>query len=256
MNYMKKTARLFISAVTLAAFTACSSPAKEQEPTAAPEQVQETAQPSPSETPAQTPEPTPTPTPIPTKTPEPEAHGPFTDPAAFAGFDTYTAGGQQVVLGTTTYGDVSSQYINIQKVSQLADKTHESVKDPEVFQAGAYGRIITNYYGKTGGQLAYLLYNPTDEDAAFEECVIVGVQDQEGMVFSNGIDFWNVTPKQLIEILGEPYEIKGTVSDKLTDARFIWRDESNDHQLTLSYYDDGQVNDVNGMTYTNLSAGH
>ncbi len=252
MKYTKKTIRLLMTAAALAAFTACSSPAKEPEPTAAPEQVQETAQPTPSETPV--PAPTPAPKPTPSVTPEPEAHGPFTDPAAFAGFDTYTVGGRQVVLGTTKYGEVN-QYISVAKSSQFADDTHESIKDPEVFQAGAVGRITTNSFAKTAGQLAYTVYNPTEEDAAFEDCVIIGVQDEEGMVFSNGVDFWKVTPDQLIEILGEPYEIKGKTTDTMTNAQFIWRDESNDHQLKLTYYDDGQVAEVDGLSYINLSAG-
>ena len=250
MQFMKKTIGLLVTAAALTSFTACSSPAKEPDPAPTPEQVQQTAQPVQTQTPVNTPELTPVPS-----TPEPEAHGPYTDPAAFAGFDAYETSGKQVVFGTTTYGDVS-QYLNVQKASQFADDANESVKDPDSLQPGATGRVITDYYAKTGGQLSYILYNPSDTDAAFEDCLIVGVQDEEGMKFSNGIDFWTITPDQLIGILGEPYEIKGKYSETSINAQFIWRDESNDHQLTLTYYDDGQVKDVNGMSYYNLSTKH
>lgn len=251
MNFIKKTIRLLVSAAALTAFTACSSPAKEQEPSKTPEQAAETTQPVQSEAPVQTPEPTPTPVPV--AVPDPKVPGPFTDPEAFAGFDTYTAGGHTVTLGSTKYGEIN-QYIHVKKASQFSDETHEYIADAEVLQAGAMGRVLTDYYAKTGGQLSYMLYNPVDDDAEFADCVIVGVQDEEGMTFSNGINYWTVTPDQLKEILGEPHEIRGKVTDTSISAQFIWRDETDVHELVLIYYDDGKVKDVNGLSYFNVSA--
>ena len=254
MTYMKKTTKLIISAAALTLFTGCSSPAKDEQ-SASEQPIKETAQALPAETPAETPVPTATPVPVPSETTDPEAHGPYSPSEAFAGFDSYTAGSKQVTLGTTTYGEVS-QYLTIQKAGQYGDETHESVMDPEVLQSGALGQVITDYYAKNGGQLTYMLYNPADTDAEFEDCVITGVANEEGMTFSNGIDYWSVTPNDLAAILGAPYEIKGTANEKLVDAQLLWRDESNEHQLTLIYYDDGQVRDVNGLSYLNLSAKH
>ncbi len=180
--------------------------------------------------------------------PEP---GHFSDPSAFEGFQTYTCGSREVRFGETYFRDTGD--IPVERVMQFADETHESMKDPDVLEGGAVGRIVTGYYSKTGGQLSYTVYNPGEDPAAFEDCVIVGVQDEEGMTFSNGIDYYTVTPEALMEILGEPYEIRGKYDENNTQATFIWRDESGDHNLTLSYYRDAEISDMNGLSYMDLS---
>ena len=180
--------------------------------------------------------------------PEP---GHFSDPSAFEGFQTYTCGSREVRFGETYFRDTGD--IPVERVMQFADETHEGMKDPDVLEGGAVGRIVTGYYSKTGGQLSYTVYNPGEDPAAFEDCVIVGVQDEEGMTFSNGIDYYTVTPEALMEILGEPYEIRGKYDENNTQATFIWRDESGDHNLTLSYYRDAEISDMNGLSYMDLS---
>ena len=115
-------------------------------------------------------------------TPEP---GHFSDPEAFEGFKQYTCGSREITFGETYFRDAGNFSIN--SVRQFADETHEKLSDPDILEAGAVGRIDTDYWTKAGGQISYIVYNPGEEVAAFEDCLIVGVQDEEGMTFSNGI---------------------------------------------------------------------
>ena len=181
--------------------------------------------------------------------PEP---GHFSDPSAFEGFKQYTCGSVEITFGETCFKDAGN--FSIDSVRQFADETHEQLKDPDILEAGAVGRIDTDYWTKTGGQISYIVYNPGEEAAAFEDCVIIGVQDDEGMTFSNGINYYDATPEAIMEILGEPYEIRGTYNEQRTEARFTWRDESGDHVLRLQYYRDADISDMNGLYYLDLSA--
>ncbi len=180
--------------------------------------------------------------------PEP---GHFSDPEAFEGFKQYTCGSVEITFGETCFRDAGNY--SIDSVRQFADETHEQLKDPDILEAGAVGRIDTDYWTKTGGQISYIVYNPGEEAAAFEDCLIVGVQDEEGMTFSNGIYYYDVTPEAIMEILGEPYVIRGTYNEERTDATFTWRDESGDHLLRLAYYREGNIKDVNTLYYVDLS---
>ena len=76
--------------------------------------------------------------------------------------------------------------------------------------------------------------------------------DDNGMKFANGITYYSHL-EEITAILGEPYQIKGRVSDRLTDATYIWRDESGEHEFMVRIYAEGGIYDCNGMSYADYS---
>lgn len=178
-----------------------------------------------------------------------EEHGPYSDPAAFAGFDSYSVMDRAVTLGVSTFGEMG--VTEIERVKQYSNNGHEAKNDPEMLDAGAWGHVVTGYYAKEGGQLSYMVGNPSDAPAAIEDCILTGCTDEEGIIFSNGISWNDSTAEDIIAILGEPYEIRGTVSEDYTSAMYLWCDESGAHSLAVSVFAENELYHITSMEYTN-----
>ena len=199
---------------------------------------------------------------------ETEAPGPYSDSAAFEGFDAYVRGivvggdgynashENEIRLGETTFRDIP--YASIDRTGQSKDDTHESIENPETLEPGAAGKIVSAGWTKLGGQTIYRVFNPTDEPAAFEDCMIVGVQDEEVVTFSNRISIGGgLSAFEQLEaikaVLGEPNAVKGEVRDDYIDATFFWRDENDDHLLKLALKAEGDYSEVRTMAYYNYA---
>lgn len=198
-------------------------------------------------------EPTSAPEPTATPEPTPEPAGTFTDSALFEGFNSFqyyngsTGSSMDVIFGQTTFGELA--FTDIDMVMQLPDDTNERLINPETLAAGATAQISTNWYTKTGGALSYMVYNPSDSPAAIDDCVLIGVQDYEGMQFANGLRY-DSKPDQIIAVLGEPNEI---IKKSQWTFVYVWRDESGEHELTQTVYEPETVGEIDGMTYMNYS---
>ena len=184
---------------------------------------------------------------------ETEAPGPFSDPAAFEGFNTVLdyQGNTILTFGETTFGTLD-RGLTISSVRQFKDDTHAAYSNPEALEPGAFGLIETTYWTKEGNPLSYRIYNPTDEPLAFEDCIIIGVMNDDGINFANGIRFYS-SVEDIIAILGEPNDAITNDHGGSESTRYWWCDENNDHVLIVTTYTSGDVTNVVDQTYINRS---
>ncbi len=173
----------------------------------------------------------------------------YSDAQAFAGFASYTAGSRSVTFGETVFAETG---LPADTVTQYADDVHEGKNDPELIEAGASAVITTGFWAKTGGELQLMVYNNTGGDIPAEECVIIGVMNEDGVCFANGIT-WYSGIEEIVNILGEPYRIDGKVSEDYANARYIWRDEDRMHELVVSGVRDGDSYECGGMAYSDYT---
>ena len=260
MNTGRKLIHVFLTVLLTVGLIACGSSEKNEPSPQAETPAAETELPEETAIAA-------TPTPIPEKTPEPTEEpepGHYTDPSAFEGFHAYIEGAvssydsfrdREVRIGETKFSETG---YSVNKARQYAYGGHESVKEAEVLEAGAIGMVSTGGFTKLGGETAFLVYNPSDEPAAFEDCVILGFKFLDGATFSDGTYLTEGTQdpsvlEDIINRLGEPCEIKGTVREGYVSGTYFWRDEDGVHEFTLSVYSEGDMFEINGISYTDYS---
>ena len=205
----------------------------------------------------------------PAETAEP---GHFSDPEAFKLFDSYvgkyssyeTYSDSEVVLGKTLLKEhYTGEFLHTR---QYADKSHEAVQDPEKLEAGAVGTIQSNYVnGASFNSIIFVVYNSSDAPAAFEDCVIIGFEDDPTRVFkfSDQIQFITATmtgkvdkndPREAVNaILGEPYEQDGEISDSSEMVKCCWRDESGEHVLKMTIWGMDGNYQVVSLVYKNFA---
>ena len=261
MSIAKKCITLLLAVFIIAGLAACggsgdaepkaaetaSQAAEEELPAAA--EISETEAPEPTATPKPTPKPTPVPTATPEPTPEP---GPCSDSAAFEGFDTFSyynssaESFKDATFGVTTFGELN--FTAVDYVTEYVPGTNTRTK-VDLIEAGSFGKVVSTWWSKTGGMLCYIVYNPSDAAATIEDCVLVGTTDNEDITFSNGLRYYS-QPDEITAILGEPNEI---ISESPWSFKYCWRDESGDHELTLTVYEPETVGEIDGMSYINLS---
>ena len=186
---------------------------------------------------------------------EPAAEGGhYSEPEAFAGFGEYTCGSREVVFGKTVFKEACGD-MPIAETVQYKDGIPDTMASPETLEPGTFGLIVTEYFAKNGGQITYDIFNPSDAPIPYEDCVIIGVSSEDGMIFGNGIAYDSATPEAIMAILGDPYEINGTYSEEFTNAQFIWKDESGAHRLMLAYRAEGESREVSNLMYRDRSTG-
>lgn len=197
--------------------------------------------------------------------------GNFSDPEAFKGFDSYqgkyfSSNGESyesdVIFGETILKDHYSGELS--RTKQYADESHNAVDNPETLDAGAVGLVETHAMNTMGMGVSFVVYNPTDAAAAFEDCLIIGFEETQALslVFSNGISF--VMPSGLGEasetntyeaitaVLGEPYEEKGLNSQSEKSTSCCWRDESGKHVLKVDIWESNGHFQTTGVSYKNF----
>ncbi len=172
--------------------------------------------------------------------------GPYSNSDAFAGFDTYTGydrgtkediNADAVTLGETILKEHYTAECH--SPEQLPYGIHEAKTDVETLEAGAVGRITSQYLSMS--EMAYfILYNPADEPAAFEDCIIIGIENENAdrITFSNGVEIYTMEyplktdpSEKISEILGDPYEKESSENE----TSYYWRDEEGDHILNCLY---------------------
>ena len=286
---MKHTVTIIALALAVALlFSACGGNASGKDtPTGSPASSVTDSHADPAGTPVAAPESTPSPKPESTPEPEPEPEkapeylapakpadpGHFSDADAFLGFDTYKGtylyntkkdfSDNEVTLGVTVLKDHYSGEFSW--TQQYADEFHERAQYPEKLDAGAVGFVEPNWFSRAGDNPRYIVYNPSDAPAAFEECLMIGFENEMAvnLVFSNDIGLMtanaegNVTdtdPRDaFIAILGEPYEISGETSEDSLDATYYWRDESGKHVFNARFWGrDGHFQTI-GVSYKNFA---
>ncbi len=193
--------------------------------------------------------------------------GHFSEPEAFIGFDSYqgkyfSEGGfyeSNVIFGETTLKDHYSG--EIRKTKQYADGSHTAVDNPETLDAGAVGLVETATSNTMGMAISFVVYNPTDAPAAFEDCLIIGFEETHALslVFSNGISFImpsgfggtseTNTYEEITAALGEPYEEKGFSE---TSTSCCWRDESGKHVLKVDIWESDGHFQTSAVSYKNF----
>ena len=176
--------------------------------------------------------------------------GHYSDPEAFAGFGEYVSGSRSIVFGSSVYKEVCGD-LGIASTIQYKDGIPDEMASPNTLEPGTFGEIITKWTNEDQSSLCFDIFNPNDEPIPYEDCVIIGVNGEKDIVFSNGISYENVTPEAIIAILGDPYEIQGEYTKEATNAMFIWKDESGDHRLTMASY----AGEVSNITYRDRSMG-
>ncbi len=205
-----------------------------------------------------------------TLTPDPSRN--YTDASQFAGFDTceltyaeYQNSAKEFSSGEITLGKtlLREHYTgNTSDVRQLEDDSHEEIRDVETIEPGAVGEVRTTWMTLTGNTPAFFVYNSGDEPAPYDECVLVGIENDLAymLTFANGFSYrqhegsvMDTDPKEmLVEILGEPYE--SDISD--SNSEYTWRDEKNEHILELSVWSSESVYQIIHFSYRNLSFAH
>lgn len=196
--------------------------------------------------------------------------GNFSDPEAFKGFDSYQgkyfSKGEtyesDVIFGETILKDHYSGELS--RTKQYADESHNAVDNPETLDAGAVGLVETDTANTMGMGVSFVVYNPTDAVAAFEDCLIIGFEETQALslVFSNGISFVmpsglggaseTNTYEEITAALGEPYEEKGFHGESETSTSCCWRDESGKHVLKVDIWESDGHFQTTAVSYKNF----
>lgn len=239
MNALNTTLRLTAAVGLGMMLAACSTPA---EPEPSPEPAEETVQP--------------------TESPETEEQTPvnYNDPSGFEGFDAFIEGvtdnyehfrDNEFIIGTTFFGEFNYP---LKRMDQLADDNHEAIKDAETLEPGAFGKITTDYWTKTGGPTVFTVCNPAHEAAVPDDCIIAGITDLDGVTFSNGIVI-GVGPadhtilERINAVLGEPAEITAAAENTV----YRWCDQTGLHDLRLTVKEQDDSFEILSWTYRNDS---
>lgn len=257
---MKKLWIAFLSTALMFA-TGCGS-SKQETPETQPKEGTETAEAPAEETKTEEPAKETTETPV----TNPGAS--YTDPSAFAGFDSYITdysgsyvadayAGGEVIMGKTLLKDYYKGMIN--EVEQLDDVTHDDTKEVEMIEPHKAAKVETTYIGPFGDENVFYVYNNTDAPAKAEDCVIIGVENEGDIPvsFANGIVIYQRNTIQLKEdpaesfkaILGEPYETDA--DDRTTE--YTWRDQNNDHIFEVDVYSSDGIWQIIEYKYVNFS---
>jgi len=258
---MKKLWIVFLSTALMFA-AGCGSSKQETPETQPKEENTETAEAPAEETKAEEPAKETAETPV----TNPDAS--YTDPSAFAGFDSYTTdysgsyvadayAGGEVVMGKTVLKDYYKGTIN--ETEQLDDVTHDDTREVEMIEPHKAAKVETTYIGPFGDENVFYVYNNTDAPAKAEDCVIIGVENEADVLvsFANGIVIYQRNTIQLKEdpaesfkaILGEPYETDA--DDRTTE--YTWRDQNNDHIFEVDVYSSDGIWQIIEYKYVNFS---
>lgn len=197
--------------------------------------------------------------------------GNFSDPEAFKGFDSYqgkyfSSNGESyesdVIFGETILKDHYSG--EIASTKQYADESHNAVDNPQTLDAGAVGLVVTHTANTMGMVVSFVVYNPTDAAAAFEDCLIIGFEETQALslVFSNGISFVmpsglgegseTNTYEEITAALGEPFEEQGINGQSQMQTSCCWRDESGKHVLKVDISGSNGRFHTTGVSYKNF----
>ena len=125
------------------------------------------------------------------------------------------------------------------RLFELIDSSGKT--DPETLDPGALGRILIDSFAKSGLPVMIRIYNPYDTPAAPADCLIIGVENNDGIIFSNGIRY-DSGLEEYTALLGEPSGISGEV--------YFWCDENQAHIVNVQV----KNGETSLLSYMNLTA--
>ena len=179
-----------------------------------------------------------------TKDPEP------TDPLAAFDHYTNTDGTVEATVCVSSFAEVSD--LPVVYTSQRAGLGHAAAVDPDTIEPGASGLILTDYFAKDGKPVTYYIYNSSDKPLAPVDCPIIGFENVDDIIFSNGLRY-DSTLEEYIAVLGEPTSIDGFITDDQKDAICCWFDENTDRVVAIIVKQDGDVNETWLYSYKNFT---
>ena len=165
----------------------------------------------------------------------------FCDPSVFEGFDHFTtlSGDTEITIGDSAFSALGD--LPVVHVTQFQGLGQTGKTDPETLDPGALGRILIDSFAKSGLPVMIRIYNPYDTPAAPADCLIIGVENNDGIIFSNGIRY-DSGLEEYTALLGEPSGISGEV--------YFWCDENQAHIVNVQV----KNGETSLLSYMNLTA--
>ena len=156
----------------------------------------------------------------------------YCDPAVFEGFDHFTTISEdaEITIGETAFSALGN--LPGAHITQLPGLGQEEKADPETLDPGTLGKIVLDSFTETGLPVMIRIYNPNDIPAAPADCLIIGIENNDRFLFSNGIRY-DSTLEEYTALLGEPSGISGDV--------YFWCDESQEHMLNVQVNQNGET---------------